>query len=81
MTTLNKYSDSIRRDIALEFGLEAGGFAPRPSNLIPTRIAQRIANKYPSDFSQGRFNSTVNPKAIVIAKRYVAIMSAIKKGI
>jgi hypothetical protein len=81
MNSLNKYSDSIRRDIALEFGLEAGGYSPRPTNLIPTRIAQRIANKYPSDFSQGRFNSTVNPKAIVIAKRYVAIMSVIKKGI
>jgi hypothetical protein len=81
MNSLNKYSDSIRRDIALEFGLEAGGYSPRPTNLIPTRIAQRIANKYPSDFSQGRFNSTVNPKAIVIAKRYVAIMSVLKKGI
>jgi hypothetical protein len=81
MNSLNKYSDSIRRDIALEFGLEAGGYSPRPTNLIPTRIAQRIANKYPSDFSQGRFNSTVNPKAIVIAQRYVAIMSALKKGI
>ena len=81
MNSLNKYSDSIRRDIALEFGLEAGGYSPRPTNLIPTRIAQRIANKYPSDFSQGRFNSTVNPKAVVIAQRYVAIMSALKKGV
>jgi hypothetical protein len=81
MNSLNKYSDSIRRDIALEFGLEAGGYSPRPTNLIPTRIAQRIANKYPSDFSQGRFNSTVNPKAVIIAKRYVSIMSVLKKGI
>jgi hypothetical protein len=81
MNSLNKYSDSIRRDIALEFGLEAGGYSPRPTNLIPTRIAQRIANKYPSDFSQGRFNSTLNPKAVIIAQRYVAIMSVLKKGI
>lgn len=80
MNSLNKYSDSIRRDIALEFGLEAGGYSPRPTNLIPTRIAQRIANKYPSDYSQGRFNSTLNPKAVIIAQRYVAIMSVLKKG-
>lgn len=72
--------NEIRKDIAIEFGLEAGGYAPR-SNALPTRIAQRISNKYPSDFSQGRFNSTLNPKAVVIAKRYVAIMSVLKKGI
>jgi hypothetical protein len=40
---------------------------------MPVRIAQRIANKYPSDYSQGRFNSTLNPKAVEIAKRYHAI--------
>ena len=71
--------NEIRKDIAIEFGLEAGGYAPR-SNALPIRIAQRIANKYPSDFSQGRFNSTLNPKAVIIAKRYVAIMSVLKKG-
>jgi hypothetical protein len=70
MTT--NYYNEIRSDIAKEFGLEAGGFAPT-SKLIPIRIAQRIANKYPSDFSQGRFNSTLNPKAVEIAKRYHAI--------
>jgi hypothetical protein len=79
MNSLNKYNESIRKDIALEFGLEAGGYAPRPTNALPIRIAQRIANKYPSDFSQGRFHSTLNPKAVIIAKRYVAITSLIKK--
>ena len=46
---MTHYNERIRKDIALEFGLEAGGYAPR-SNAIPTRIAQRIANKYPSDY-------------------------------
>jgi hypothetical protein len=64
--------NEIRKDIAIEFGLEAGGYAPAPKRM-PVRIAQRIANKYPSDFSQGRFASTLNPKAVIIAKRYHAI--------
>lgn len=77
MNSLNEYQESIRKDIALEFGLEAGGYAPRPT-MIPVRIAQRIANKYPSDFSQGRFNSTLNPKAVVIAKRYMSLVMGVK---
>jgi hypothetical protein len=76
MTTLNNYYSEIRSDIAKEFGLEAGGFAPRPKYELPIRIAQRIAEKYPSDFSQGRFNSTLNPMAVRIAKRYVSLMKA-----
>ena len=70
--------NQIRKDIAIEFGLEAGGYAPT-TQALPIRIAQRIANKYPSDFSQGRFNSTLNPKAVLIAQRYVAIVSLLKK--
>ena len=77
MNSLNEYNESIRKDIALEFGLEAGGYAPRPNDLLPTRIAQRIANKYPSDFSKGRFNSTLNPKAVIIAKRYLSLMKVL----
>ncbi len=74
---MTHYNESIRKDIALEFGLEAGGYAPRPT-MIPVRIAQRIANKYPSDFSQGRFNSTLNPKAVVITKRYMSLVMGVK---
>jgi hypothetical protein len=70
--SLNNYYNEIRSDIAKDFGLSAGGYAPTPK-MMPVRIAQRIANKYPSDFSQGRFNATLNPKAVVIAKRYTAI--------
>jgi hypothetical protein len=76
MTTLNNYYSEVRSDIAKEFGLEAGGYAPRPKYELPIRVAQRIAEKYPSDFSQGRFNSTLNPMAVRIAKRYVALMKA-----
>jgi hypothetical protein len=78
MTNYNNYYNEIRNDIAKDFGLESAGYAPS-STLIPARIAQRISNKYPSDFSKGRFNSTLNPKAVIIAKRYVAIMSVLKK--
>jgi hypothetical protein len=77
MNSLNEYNESIRKDIALDFGLEAGGYAPSPK-MIPIRIAQRIANKYPSDFSQGRFNSTLNPKAVEIAKRYMSLVMGVK---
>ena len=78
MTNYNNYYNEIRNDIAKDFGLESAGYAPSQI-AIPARIAQRIANKYPSDFSKGRFNSTLNPKAVIIAKRYVAIMSVLKK--
>ena len=78
--SINNYYSEIRSDIAKEFGLESAGYAPA-CKLIPTRIAQRIANKYPSDYSKGRFNSTLNPKAVLIARRYVAITSLLKKGI
>ena len=77
MNSLNEYNESIRKDIAIEFGLEAGGYAPQPK-LIPIRIAQRIANKYPSDFSNGRFNSTPNPMAVRIAKRYMSLVMGVK---
>jgi hypothetical protein len=76
MTTLNNYYNEIRSDIAKDFGLEAAGYSPRPTYELPIRVAQRIAEKYPSDFSQGRFNATLNPMAVRIAKRYVALMKA-----
>jgi hypothetical protein len=72
MTSLNNYYNEIRMDIAKDFGLEAGGYAPQPK-MLPITIAQRINAKYPSDFSQGRFNSTLNPKAVLIAKRYMSL--------
>ena len=71
MSTLNEYYNEIRSDIAKEFGLEAGGYAPQPK-MIPIRIAQRIADKYPSVDNGSRWG-TPNPKAVLIAKRYVSL--------
>lgn len=71
MNTLDNYYSEIRSDIAKDFGLSSAGYAPT-SKRMPVRIAQRITNAYPSDFSQGRFNSTLNPQAVRIAKRYMS---------
>jgi hypothetical protein len=75
MTTLNNYYNEIRSDIAKDFGLEAGGYAPRPSYELPIRVAQRINNKYPATGST-RYDMVLNPMAIRIAKRYVSLMKA-----
>jgi hypothetical protein len=75
MTTLNNYYNEIRSDIAKEFGLEAGGFAPRPT-MIPIRVAQRINDKYPPTY-EGR-KVILNPMAKRIAKRYMSIVMGVK---
>jgi len=77
MSTLNEYYNEIRSDIAKDFGLEAGGYAPAPK-LIPVQIAQRINAKYPSEFSGSRFNRELNPKAVYIAKRYMSLVMGVK---
>jgi hypothetical protein len=74
MTTLNNYYNEIRSDIAKEFGLEAGGYAPRPKYELPIRIAQRINDKYPP-IHEGR-KVILNPMGVRIAKRYVSLMKA-----
>jgi hypothetical protein len=74
MNSLNEYNESIRKDIALEFGLEAGGYAPRPRYELPIRIAQRINDKYPATWEKGALRPTPHPMAIRIAKRYVSLM-------
>jgi hypothetical protein len=77
MTSLNNYYSEIRSDIAKDFGLSSAGYATT-SKRMPVRIAQRITNAYPSDFSQGRFNSTLNPQAVRIAKRYMSRVMGVK---
>lgn len=77
MTSLNNYYSEIRSEIAKDFGLSSAGYAPT-SKRMPVRIAQRITNAYPSDFSQGRFNSTLNPQAVRIAKRYMSRVMGVK---
>ena len=74
MTSLNEYYNEIRSDIAKEFGLEAGGYAPRPK-LMPIQIAQRIVAKYPSIDNGTRWGQP-NPKALEIAKRYHSLFVA-----
>jgi hypothetical protein len=69
------YYNEIRSDIAKEFGLEAGGYAPRPK-LMPITIAQRINAKYPATWEDGQRRPTLNPKAVIIAKRYHSLFVA-----
>ena len=68
------YYNEIRSDIAKDFGLEAAGYAPTP-RLLPIRIAQRISNKYPMVDNGTRWG-TPDPKAILIAKRYMSLFVA-----
>jgi hypothetical protein len=69
--------NTIYNEIAEEFGSSALSINNK-TPMMPVRVAQRISNKYPSDFSQGRFNSTLNPKAVVIAKRYMSLVMGVK---
>jgi hypothetical protein len=73
----NNYYNEIRTEIGIEFGLESLGYGVKDTR-IPVRIAQRIADKYPSDFSNGRFNVVLNPKAVLIAKRYRSLVMGVK---
>jgi hypothetical protein len=75
MTTLNNYYNEIRYDIAKDFGLEAGGYAPQPK-MIPIRIAQRINDKYPPTY-EGR-KIILHPMAKRIAKRYMSVVMGVK---
>ena len=75
MTTLNNYYNEIRSDIAKDFGLEAGGYAPQ-SKMIPIRIAQRINDKYPPTY-EGR-KIILHPMAKRIAKRYMSLVVGVK---
>ena len=69
-------NNEIRMDIAKDFGLEAGGFAPRPTYYITPREAQRILTNYPSTWEEGSLRPTLNPKAVEIIKRIKAIRMA-----
>jgi len=71
---INEYYETVRNDIAKEFGLEAGGYAPAPRYALPITIAQRINAKYPSEFSVSRFDRKLNPNAVYIAQRYISLV-------
>jgi hypothetical protein len=61
------YREEIRVEIAKEFGLEAGGYAPRKGPELPVKIALRILAKYPGEWKK------LDPKSLVIGKRYMSI--------
>jgi len=66
------YREEIKNDIAHEFGLEALGYdLPKPK--LPIQVAQRIICKYPIDNGLELKREKFNPKAVELAKRYVAI--------
>jgi len=73
MSTLNEYYNEIRRDIAKDFGLEAGGYGFRSHNTLPIHIAIRISQKYPSVARH-----TPHPKGVLIAKRYLSLVMGVK---
>ncbi len=76
MSNINEYYNEIRNDIAKEFGLEAGGFAPRPKYYITIREAQRLNDKYPAIWEEGAMRPTPNPQAVRIIKKLKAIRIA-----
>lgn len=79
MSNINEYYETIRKDIAKDFGLEAGGYSPRPKYYITIREAQILNDKYPAIWEEGAFRPTPNPKAIRIIKKLKAIRIANEK--
>jgi hypothetical protein len=63
------YYNEIRSDIAKDFGLEAGGYAPIPKPALSIVQAMRLNAKYPS----GEFDTRPSDKAVLIAKRYASL--------
>jgi len=76
MTTLNNYYNEIRSDIAKEFGLEAGGYAPQPKFALSIVQAQRLNAKYPN---ADEYSLSPSDKAYAIAKRYASLKKAWSK--
>ena len=64
---IQDYREEIRQEIAHEFGLEAGGYAPRKGPELPVGIALRILAKYPGEWKK------LDPRALVISKRYMSL--------
>ena len=69
MNTYTEYNHSIQLDIAKDFGLEAGGFAPsRPA--LSFKQAMLLNAKYPNS---DEFSLSPSDKAFTIAKRYASL--------
>lgn len=65
----NEYYENVRREIGIEFGLEAGGYAPIPAPALSISQAVRLSAKYPSEALSMR----PSDKAMLIAKRYASL--------
>jgi len=70
----NEYYENVRREIALDYGLEAGGYAPVPAPALSTKQALYLMHKYPNtDVFAG-----ASDKAMAIAKRYGSLVRVMK---
>lgn len=65
----NEYYENVRREIGIEFGLKAGGYAPTPAPALSISQAVRLNAKYPSEALSMR----PSDKAMLIAKRYASL--------
>ena len=65
--SIQQYYEEIRHDIAHEFGLEAGGYAPHKGPELPMSITLRILAKYPGEWKK------LDPRAVKLSKRYMSI--------
>jgi hypothetical protein len=61
------YTNEIRKDIAIEFGLESAGYAPAPKYALTIRQCQILLNKYGVE------------KGTAIVKRYMSITKELNK--
>ena len=61
------YTNEIRKDIAIEFGLESAGYAPAPKYALTPRQCQILLNKYGVE------------KGTAIVKRYMSITKELNK--
>ena len=60
------YTNEIRKDIAIEFGLEYAGYAPATQYALTLTQCQYLNDKYGFE------------KGCAIAKRYVSIVKVVK---
>ena len=69
----NNYYNEIRSDIAKDFGLEAGGYAPTPAPALSISQSLYLINKYPKS---DPLELGVSDKAMLIGKRYATLKKA-----
>ena len=69
----NNYYNEIRSDIAKDFGLDAGGYAPIPAPALSISQSLYLINKYPKS---DPLELGVSDKAMLIGKRYATLKKA-----